>query len=134
MRRIRQTHCKRGHLLEGENIRLVNGTRVCRLCHRIWKREYLDRMSDTDRAKERARVRENARKYRATKAGRRAMAVADERYKKSARGRSKRREWLSSEKGRAWYRRGCLQLPASTPQEIYELFEKFNQLKKELVK
>lgn len=32
----KQTHCKRNHLLEGENVRIrPNGTRICRLCARI---------------------------------------------------------------------------------------------------
>lgn len=42
--RVTQTHCKRGHELDGDNItfRYRNGhkNRVCRLCHRELAREY----------------------------------------------------------------------------------------------
>ena len=37
----RQTHCKRGHLLSGDNLRiLVNGGRRCRSCSRLLGRDY----------------------------------------------------------------------------------------------
>lgn len=43
VRRAQPTHCKRGHLLAGKNIRIVkraDGTRrKCLLCDRIYKRE-----------------------------------------------------------------------------------------------
>lgn len=36
----RKTHCKRGHPLEGENLNLKDGFRVCRECQRIFNREH----------------------------------------------------------------------------------------------
>lgn len=35
-----KTHCKRGHLLSGTNLKIVNGTRQCRECLRIRRRRW----------------------------------------------------------------------------------------------
>jgi hypothetical protein len=37
----RQTHCKRGHPLSGENVRLYRNTRVCRACKAMRQRREL---------------------------------------------------------------------------------------------
>src|SRR6266542_3130717 len=42
-RRI-QTHCKRGHLLFGDNVRCYNGKRQCVACDVVRKREKRERM------------------------------------------------------------------------------------------
>lgn len=34
-----QTHCKRGHVLAGENIRIYGGTRHCMVCRKMKTRE-----------------------------------------------------------------------------------------------
>lgn len=51
----KQTHCKRGHELFGENLRLrPNGKRECKACARIVKRDWVsrnrDRVNDLKRA------------------------------------------------------------------------------------
>lgn len=42
-RNAEKTHCKRGHELAGENLRMsVDGKRVCRTCARLWREQHRD--------------------------------------------------------------------------------------------
>lgn len=39
VRNSEKTHCKRGHLLAGDNLRVTRGRRHCRACLALWARE-----------------------------------------------------------------------------------------------
>lgn len=44
----RKTHCKKGHELIGENIRLRNnGWRICKVCQSGWQRIYMAKRNST---------------------------------------------------------------------------------------
>src|SRR3990167_1075525 len=38
--RARQSHCKNGHELTGDNVRIYRTSRLCRICHRNFCREW----------------------------------------------------------------------------------------------
>lgn len=44
-----KTHCKRNHLLAGDNLRMYNGKRICRACMKIHSKKAQHKTLDTTR-------------------------------------------------------------------------------------
>jgi hypothetical protein len=73
--RVKQTHCKRGHELAGENVRVDRkGDRVCRTCHRLRVREWANNHRDIVRERQRLSRSVNGEAYNAKRREERAQA------------------------------------------------------------
>jgi hypothetical protein len=59
-RNAEKTHCKRGHELFGENLRITpTGKRICRACQRLWRDEHRDQLREYQRIYMATRMRDD---------------------------------------------------------------------------